>query len=185
MIPLPRPRILGQKPTLAITCLNASIVANYISTHIGRTSPPLLAQKNYWDRPGGPITGKLSGYITYQPYLTKPPGYQPDFLGEGVAKIAVSNLPTQFRLSQNFPNPFNPSTTFEYDLPRNCDVTIKIYNILGQEVATLLSEQKEAGRYKISWDGQDKDGEKVSTGIYFYRIKAGDFEESKKLLLVK
>jgi hypothetical protein len=162
-------------------CINCRY---YISTNTRKTTP-LLAQMNYWDRPGGPIPSKLSGYVTYEPHLTKPPGYQPDFLGEGVAKIAVSNLPTQFRLSQNFPNPFNPATTLEYDLPGNCDVTIKIYNILGQEVATLLNEQKEAGRYKISWDGQDKDGEKVSTGIYFYRIKAGDFEESKKLLLVK
>ena len=149
----------------------------------------LSAKYNYWNTvpPCTSTTDCSSKFrrTIYQPYLTEPPGYQPDFLGEGLAKIAVSNLPTEFRLSQNYPNPFNPTTTFEYDLPGNCDVTIKIYNILGQEVATLVNEQKEAGRYKINWDGQDKYGENVSTGIYFYRIKAGDFEETRKLLLVK
>jgi parallel beta-helix repeat protein len=143
----------------------------------------LWAKYNYWGT-GSPNPGRFYRAV-YQPYLTEPPGYTPNFIGEGPAKIVASDLPTEFRLSQNYPNPFNPATTLEYDLPGNCYVTIKIYNILGQTVATLVNAQKEAGRYKINWDGQDKDGEKVSTGIYFYRIKAGDFEETRKLLLVK
>ena len=156
----------------------------YILTNTDR-SHYLWAQMNYWDRTGGPVAGKCTTYVRYTPYLTNPPGYTPNFFGEGPAKIVASNLPTEFRLSQNYPNPFNPATTLEYDLPGDCYVTIKIYNILGQTVATLVNEQKEAGRYKINWDGQDKYGEKVSSGIYFYRIKAGDFEETRKLLLIK
>jgi hypothetical protein len=149
----------------------------------------LSAKYNYWNTvpPCTSTTDCSSKFhrTTYQPYLTEPPGYTPNFIGEGPAKIVASDLPTEFRLSQNYPNPFNPATTLEYDLPGDCYVTIKIYNILGQTVATLVNEQKEAGRYKINWEGKDKAGEKVSSGIYFYRINAGDFEETRKLLLIK
>lgn len=73
----------------------------------------------------------------------------------------------------------------EYDLPEESYVTIKIYNILGQVIATLVDDEKPAGRYKVTWDGRDEKDEKVATGIYFYRIKAGDFQRTKKLLLVR
>ncbi|MFH1699798.1 MAG: T9SS type A sorting domain-containing protein [Candidatus Zixiibacteriota bacterium] len=95
------------------------------------------------------------------------------------------NLPYRFELSQNYPNPFNPVTTISYSLPRKSAVSIEIFNILGQKVKTLIDETKPAGDYQITWDGNDSNGAKVSTGIYFYRFQAGDFVETKKMILLK
>ena len=97
----------------------------------------------------------------------------------------VANLPAVFALRQNYPNPFNPSTTIEYDLPKATKVQITIYNVLGARVKTLVDEQKPAGRYNVVWDAKNERGVAVSTGIYFYQIKAGDFNTVKKLMLIK
>jgi hypothetical protein len=94
-------------------------------------------------------------------------------------------LPFKFELSQNYPNPFNPVTTINYNLPRRSNVTIEVFNILGQKVITLLDENKSAGEYQITWGGNDSNEQKVSTGIYFYRFQAGDYVETKKMLLLK
>jgi subtilisin family serine protease len=94
-------------------------------------------------------------------------------------------IPETFMLSQNYPNPFNPSTTIEYSLPTRSDISISIYNLLGQKVKTLLETSKPAGRYKTEWDGTDNNNQSVASGLYFYQIKAGDFVESKKMLLLK
>lgn len=95
------------------------------------------------------------------------------------------NIPEDFRLAQNFPNPFNPSTKIEFSIPITAHVTISIYNILGQETATLIDEIKPAGNYTIIWNGADSFGQKVSSGIYIYRIIANDYTESKKMALVQ
>ncbi len=94
-------------------------------------------------------------------------------------------LPQEYSLSQNYPNPFNPETTIEYNIPTRSHVTIEVYNILGQKTRTLVDELKSAGDFQITWDGNDSNGTKVSTGIYFYRIKANDFVKSRKMLLLK
>jgi len=96
-----------------------------------------------------------------------------------------NQLPKEFELSQNYPNPFNPTTVIEYALPKSCDVRIKIYNILGQEVRNLVNERQEAGYKIIGWDGKDDRGKEISSGIYFYRIVAGNFVKSKKMVLLK
>ncbi|TFB10246.1 T9SS type A sorting domain-containing protein [Candidatus Marinimicrobia bacterium MT.SAG.2] len=85
-----------------------------------------------------------------------------------------------YELSQNYPNPFNPTTTLSYAIPRSGDVTLIIYNILGEEIISLVNEFKSAGRYEITWDASAQ-----SSGIYFYRLKSGDFEETKKMVLLK
>jgi hypothetical protein len=87
---------------------------------------------------------------------------------------------TRFVLSQNYPNPFNPSTTISYDLPKSANVSLTIYNTLGQLVATLVDERKMAGSYQVSWNASY-----VPSGIYFYRLQAGEFVETKKLVLIK
>jgi hypothetical protein len=97
----------------------------------------------------------------------------------------LNQLPREFGLSQNYPNPFNPTTVIEYALPKSCDVRIKVYNILGQEVRNLANERQEAGYKSIAWDGKDDHGQEVSSGIYFYRIVAGNFVKSKKMVLLK
>jgi flagellar hook assembly protein FlgD len=94
-------------------------------------------------------------------------------------------IPERFEIAQNYPNPFNPSTTFSYSIPTNSHVTIEIFNILGQRVRTLIDEPRAAGVYEISWDGDDSDGRGVSSGVYLYRFRAGDFAETRKMLLLK
>ncbi len=94
-------------------------------------------------------------------------------------------LPYGFKLSQNYPNPFNPLTKIEYTLPRQSRVTIEIYNVLGQRIRSLVDGEQPAGTYRISWDGKNSSGESVATGVYFYRFRAGDHVETKKMLLLK
>jgi hypothetical protein len=93
--------------------------------------------------------------------------------------------PESFSLSQNYPNPFNPETQINYALPQDCDVKVTIYNLLGQRVRTLVDERQSAGYRTVLWDGKDEQGVDVASGVYFYRLKAGDFVDSKKMLLLK
>jgi len=96
-----------------------------------------------------------------------------------------TTLPTEFALHANYPNPFNPGTTIEYDLPRQASVEIVVYNIAGQKVRTLVNGNISAGQHAAVWDGRDAGGSRVSSGIYIYRITAGDFVRSRKMLLLK
>ena len=101
--------------------------------------------------------------------------------------LELQSTPREFALHQNFPNPFNPDTTIKYDLAESADVTLQIYNVLGQVVRTLVaSEVQNAGRYQIRWNGMDERGVPVSSGIYFYQIAAdGKFSDVRKLMLLK
>ncbi len=100
--------------------------------------------------------------------------------------LELQSTPREFALHQNFPNPFNPDTTIKYDLAESADVTLQIYNVLGQVVRTLVaSEVQNAGRYQIRWNGMDDRGVPVSSGVYFYRISAGEFQNVQKLMLLK
>ncbi|MCG6914330.1 T9SS type A sorting domain-containing protein, partial [bacterium BMS3Abin03] len=85
-----------------------------------------------------------------------------------------------YDLAQNYPNPFNPSTTIKYQLPEDGMVTLKIYDILGREIKTLVNEQKSIGRYEVKFDASD-----LATGVYIYRLKVNDFVSVKKMVLVK
>ena len=107
-------------------------------------------------------------------------------LSQGVARVTV--VPTAYALSDNYPNPFNPATSIQYSVISGQSpphVSLKIYNLLGQEVRTLVDEVQEAGYYRVYWDGNDDRGEQVSSGMYFYRLTAGDFTAIKKMTLVK
>jgi len=98
-------------------------------------------------------------------------------------------IPNTYALSQNYPNPFNPTTTIKYQIPFVSDVKLTIYNILGQQIITLVDENKQPGSYKITWNGKNKYGQQVASGIYVYRLSANTqqkiFENSKKMLLLK
>jgi len=94
-------------------------------------------------------------------------------------------VPSEYSLSQNYPNPFNPSTTIKFALPQEGPVSLKVYNMLGQEVKTLVSGVKNAGTYNLTWNGTDDAGNKVSSGVYIFRIKANDFIMSKKMVMLK
>ncbi len=88
--------------------------------------------------------------------------------------------PGEFSLSQNYPNPFNPATTISYQIPQTELVTIKVYDVLGREVATLVNEEKTAGSYEVQFTGNG-----LTSGIYFYQLKVDNFVETKKMILLK
>ncbi|MDP1678066.1 MAG: CHRD domain-containing protein [Bacteroidota bacterium] len=95
-------------------------------------------------------------------------------------EVVISQIPQEFSLMQNYPNPFNPTTTISYQLSANSYTTLRVYDMLGKEVATLVNEAKEAGSYTAQFDGS-----KLSNGMYFYTLQAGNFTATKKLTLMK
>jgi hypothetical protein len=113
--------------------------------------------------------------------------YYPVF-GKGALEVRDVNTPATpkvFSLSQNYPNPFNPKTVIRFGLPKDSWVNLDIYNVLGQRVKTLVDERLNAGMKEVEWDGKDDKGFEVSSGIYFYKIKAGDFSDIKKMVMLK
>jgi len=126
--------------------------------------------------PVGEVTDRThSGYY----------GFWQEILGQEVGikdrtVAAASNLPKVFSLSQNHPNPFNPTTQLKYDLPKDCLVKLEVYNILGQKVATLVDREQKAGYKTVKWDANS-----LSSGIYFYRLQAEDFVQTRKMVLLK
>jgi hypothetical protein len=98
----------------------------------------------------------------------------------GFENSIKTDLPKIFTLQKNYPNPFNPSTTIEFDLPKASDVRIEVYNIAGQKVQTLLNEKKPAGSHQVEFNADN-----LSSGVYFYKIEAGEFQDVKKMILIK
>lgn len=104
-------------------------------------------------------------------------------LGGGVVGIQdqeIEEIPTSFSLEQNFPNPFNPTTTIQYSLPQAGNISLKIYNLLGEEVKTLVNDYQEAGKHSVQFNANN-----LASGIYFYRLQAGSFIQTKKMILIK
>ena len=147
------------------------------------------------------ITGSFSGFSlphtttseyrrTYSATAPCPQGYLGRSLyvpnvGINVTPLSggitpVSNIADKFSLSQNYPNPFNPTTTINFSIPKSGFVALKVFDVLGREVATLVNETKVAGNYTVDFDGSG-----LSSGVYFYRIEAGDFISMKKMMLTK
>lgn len=93
--------------------------------------------------------------------------------------------PTEFDLGANYPNPFNPTTTIRYAVPTESRVILRVYNMLGQEVRTLVNQVRSPGRYEVTWDGRNQAGHAVSSGVYIYRLEATNFVRSRKMLFVK
>ena len=104
-----------------------------------------------------------------------------------VEEVEAEGTPREFALDQNYPNPFNPETTIRFAIPDQGSVhaMVKVYNLSGQLVNTLVNETLEAGHYETAWDGTDSKGMEVSSGVYFYMLKAGDFVSSKKMTLLR
>ena len=120
----------------------------------------------------------------------QPAGYTPRFVGGGV-RIGTSvaehpdMLPREFELLPNYPNPFNPSTSFAVALPTASHVTLEIYNLLGQRVVKLFDGPAQAGYLDLTWDGRDSRGRSVGSGVYFYKVEAEDFRQVRKMVLLK
>ena len=106
------------------------------------------------------------------------------------SELAVKDLvlitPEDYKLSQNYPNPFNPTTTIEYSLPIASKISISIFNVMGQEVASIIQNQdKPAGTYQVTWNGMDKSGNQVASGTYFYSMRFGNFTKTKQMTFMK
>jgi hypothetical protein len=101
------------------------------------------------------------------------------------AVAVVSDVPRSYGLSQNYPNPFNPETEIAYQLPKEGQVSVAIYNIHGQLVRTLVNSHQVAGTHRVRWDGRTGDGNEVSSGVYLYRMVSGDYRATRKMLMIK
>ena len=117
-----------------------------------------------------------SGFVT----LANKPTIVYEVLTSVPRGISDETIPTRAWLAQNYPNPFNPSTTISFELPKASFVTLKVYNLLGQEVANLVNKKNAAGRYDIQFDASE-----LSGGVYLYRLQAGEFVETRKLILLR
>ncbi|MFA7421494.1 MAG: FlgD immunoglobulin-like domain containing protein [Melioribacteraceae bacterium] len=143
------------------------------------------------------------GYHSYT-YLNKPSSGTPNwyyissangiylyliraYVSNGITDVSepIEIIPSSFTLSQNYPNPFNPSTVISYQLPKQSRVQIKIYDAIGNEIRSLIDEEKSAGKYNILWDSRNNYGTRVSSGVYFYKITADGFAQTKKMILMK
>jgi hypothetical protein len=92
----------------------------------------------------------------------------------------IDEIPTTYLLTQNYPNPFNPTTKIKYSIPQSSNVLIKVFDILGNEIETLVDEEKSTGTYEITWYPEN-----LPSGIYFYKLQAGNYIETKKMVLIK
>jgi len=112
-------------------------------------------------------------------------GYATATIPTAVSNRESETLITQYALFDNYPNPFNPTTTIVYHLPRASQIKLMVYNLAGQLVRTLVDAPQAAGRFQITWDGRDDVGNGVASGVYLYRLEAGNFAETKKMILMR
>jgi len=108
-----------------------------------------------------------------------------NYINASVVGIKENIIPWKIKLYQNNPNPFNPKTTIRYELPEGSNVTIKVYNLLGKEIIVLVNEFQSSGVKTISWDGKDKNGYSVNSGMYLYKFTSNNFSQTKKMLVIK
>lgn len=139
--------------------------------------------ENGWTRPGG--NSYASGVNTAEKYVYAKNISEFSFFAVLSSEVSTSvvemdELPDAFLLAQNYPNPFNPSTTIRYDLPEPAEVRLEVYNLLGERVATLVDARQEAGRHQVSFNAAS-----LSSGVYLYRLHAGDFAQTRKLTLIR
>ncbi|MCD4791920.1 MAG: T9SS type A sorting domain-containing protein [Bacteroidales bacterium] len=127
--------------------------------------------------PTNPHEIQPSGYTKLEEWLH---GYLAEVEGK-----TTDPTPDNFTLQQNYPNPFNLSTTIEYTVAKPCDIQIKIYNLFGREVHVLVNEYKLAGKFSVTWDGKNAEGNELANGIYFYKLTAGKQSFSKKMLYIQ
>jgi hypothetical protein len=187
--------------TTAITASGSG--GNTISEGVAFTTPPPSVNSlvtAYWADPalGSSTTTALNlrangtynfAYPTSAQSYTKGTANQPlgslTWFNLTVGIKEVTQLPENYSLSQNFPNPFNPTTNIRYNLPASGMVRIDVYNSLGQCINTLVNQNQSAGVHQVTWNGKNISGRDVATGVYLYKLTAGNFTQTKKMLLVK
>jgi hypothetical protein len=133
----------------------------------------------------GSVTQSVAGEVAGDSHRAYVGFWTPWLSSTDVEQEEEMAVPLEFSLSQNYPNPFNPQTVIEYNLRKESHVKITVYNVLGQKVRILRDEIEEGGHKRVVWDGRDDSGNEVTSGIYFYKIVAGDFAKAKKMIMVK
>jgi hypothetical protein len=174
------------------------ILTGYTSLHDIDSSGVLLLKTDasgntLWTKTFGGISEDIGysvqqttdgGYIICGNTNSFGAGYQDIWLiklaPDPIVGVSEITTPSNFRLSQNFPNPFNPTTTIKYSVPKLSFVTIKVFDVLGNGITVLVNEEKHVGNYEVEFDAT-----KLSSGVYFYRLQAGDFVDTKKMVLLK
>jgi len=146
---------------------NGGVIWSIVGTGLTSNS---LTSLNFTSPTNGYVVGNGKTLIKY---------------GMPLATEDENAFPRSFELKQNYPNPFNPITTIHYTLPEESEVTISINNLLGKQVRQFTMSNQPLGIHSIQWNGTDKQGNQVPAGIYFYQLKAGDFSDTKRLLLIK
>lgn len=149
--------------------------------------PPLTMQAGEGFRLTTTYQNNTNGTITFGPLSTDEMQFvfYLYYTGNVSSVQSEQKIPSEYALHQNYPNPFNPETTIRYTLPERSDVSLKIYNLLGREITTLVYAQQNAGTKRISWDGRDRFGSEVSSGIYIYRLAAGKFVFARKMMVLR
>ena len=127
------------------------------------------------------LFGMADGIVEFTPHV------QRGFISIGWVGVDddVDLIPDEFALKQNYPNPFNPETNIEFSLPTDQDVSLVVYNLLGQEVRTLVQSRLDAGSHMAHWDGKNERGADVPSGVYFYRFYTPEFSQTNKMILVR
>lgn len=174
--------------SVALLCGSTGLPANFDAVPYTLTIGPVDPSNHYkhicldssyypptgtWLWAGPSVTPYWGGALCYT------------FIDPTTVASVDSRLPGSFALMQNYPNPFNPSTQVKFDVPTRSQVRIDIYNVLGQKVKTLVNEMMDAGSYTADWDGSSEGGSSVSSGVYFYKMVAGDYVSTKKMMMLK
>ncbi len=179
----PPPGTYGYNVTISMLCSTPEVVIYY--TLNGST--PTDSSTQYTD----PVT--LSGTVTNVKARAYRNGWSASAVAAGTYVTTIAAVdeeeeptaPVSFSLAQNYPNPFNPTTVIEYYLRHGAPVELAVYNLLGERVKTIISEAQPAGWHTATWDGNDNLGSPVASGVYLYQLKAGDYIESRKMLLLR
>jgi hypothetical protein len=179
-VPVDTSMISGDSPGL--------VISKFFGFDSGySTSTMLVPGKGYWvkaSRAGkliiSPLTMRNSSNKIHIEETSELPPSPPEDIGHAKANQEALNIPKEFALEQNYPNPFNPSTVIRYQLPVNSYATLKVINLLGQEVITLVNGVEEPGYKSVEFDAG-----RLSSGIYFYRLTTDKFTQQKKMLLLK
>ncbi|MDX1700558.1 MAG: T9SS type A sorting domain-containing protein, partial [Melioribacteraceae bacterium] len=146
------------------------VTENFLDLDVGEKSRPMFVDINN-DGYDDFIVGSTEGGIHY---------YQRNIETFVDEKLLSGTHNPSFALLQNYPNPFNPSTRIKYSIPKHSNVTLKIFDVLGSEVTTLVNKEQTQGNYEFEFDGGE-----LTSGIYFYRLLVGDYMETKKMILLK
>jgi len=181
---------LSQVDTFAIRIDGARVEASGVAISWANNLNTYSSSWKLYSRAGSVLT-EVADMITTTSYTFAATGNRIEFaiikigLSTTDVKASKNDLPSIFQLEQNYPNPFNPTTKINYAVKEFSHIRIAVYNILGQEVATLVNGELATGRYSIDWNGMNYNNEAISSGIYFYRMTAGNYVETKKMILIK